>query len=798
MSCSTLALVLQAPPSREAQQVSLRLLEAPAGWVVLLLVLPACALVGWFAYRKRMLPLGARALLGTLRALALLWIFVILWRPVREHAREDVHPAVLAVLVDDSSSMLRREESARDPEQRRARERVTGLAAPSATRLELARAAVEHTLLPHARERGYEVELFAFDSGPRAVDGLAGLHGQGAATHVDAAVARACERLRGRHLTDLIVVSDGRSSADALAAAAGAQAARAAGAKVHTLLIGDPAATNNAVLELAEVPDGALAGDQLELALRVRLDGGATAEGSSVTLEELDPSDAAVPARVVDTRECTLRAEGERLALSAPPLDAETEVTERRFRATLRPLQGETDLEDNTIVFGVPVSAHKIRVLYVEGYPRWEYRYLALHLLKRTDERLTFQAWLASAQTDFRQESSRDLPALAALPRTREELLANYDVVLLGDVRLDDIDPDPARASEFCSALVGFVEAGGGVCFQAGESANPRAFLGTPLEALLPVLIDPVETAGGIGGDEEFRLQVEHPEAPHEVLLLHPDPRVNQQLIEQDLRGFYWYFPVLDRRPGAQVLARHPSAANERGALPLIAAAHHPKGRVLFLGIDSTWRWRFEFGDRYHERFWRNALRWLALERTRGAQGRVRLQTPRSSSDLGQRVALEARVLDADWRPATLERQAVFVRGPEGAPFQIELALDPTQPGHYRGAFDPDRPGSWRAWIEAEAELAAQAEVQVRLPQLEGRDTRPDPAALAALAAASGGRALELEQADELRAELPGGEEWHEAVSAELEDVWDGPWTVLVLLALLSAEWLLRKRWELP
>jgi hypothetical protein len=784
-----------------AQQVTLRLLELPAGWVVLLVVLPACALLGWFAYRDRRLPRGPRIALSGLRTLALLFVFVILWRPVRERAREDIHPAVLAVLVDDSSSMLRSEDTGSDPERQRARERATGIANTSATRLELARAAVERVLLPHARDNDYEIELFAFDSGLRSVDSLAGLHGQGGATHLDEALVSASERLRGRHVTDLVIASDGRSSSDVSGTSAGAHAARSAGTRVHTLLVGDPREQSNAVLELAELPDGALAGDELALALRVRQGGATAAALSSVTLEELDAETdprAAAPGRVLDTRECTVSASGERVVLIAPPLDAEMGVSERRFRATLRPLQDETQLDDNTVVFGVPVSTHKIRVLYIEGYPRWEYRYLALHLLERTDARLEFQTWLASAEADFRQESSDDLPGLTELPRTREQLLASYDVVLLGDVRLDQIDPDPTRAAEFCHALVAFVEAGGGLFFEAGESANPRAYLGTPLESLLPVLVDPVENAGGIGGSEEFRFELDHAESPHEILRLLPDVDANKKLVESDLRGFYWYFPVLDRRPGAVVLAHHPSAANERGPLPLVVAAHHPRGRVLYLGIDSTWRWRFEFGDRYHERFWRNALRWLALERTRGAEGRVRLQAPRSTSDLGQRVALEARVLDQDWQPSSEPRQPVQLADPEGREFQIELALDPSNKGTYRGSFDPDRPGAWRAWIDRDGATVARAEVIVRLPQLESRDTTPDPAALAALSRATGGRALVLEQVAALCDELPGGEEWREPISAELEDVWDGPWTLIALLALLCSEWLLRKRWELP
>jgi hypothetical protein len=791
-----------------ARAESLRLLEAPEVWSVLLLFLPACVLLAWLSYRRQRLTTARKWWLGALRGAALLLLFVVLWRPVQESAREEIHPAVLAVLVDDWASMLRQEDwsgaGSERASERREIERVTGLQVARATRLELARAAVERVLLPRAAERKYEVELYAFDAELRSLARLDALSGQGGETHVEAAVARACERLRGRHVTDLVLVSDGRDSPNA-PSGGGANAARLIGARVHTVLVGDPTEISNAVLELAEIPDAALAGDELALAVRVRATGLGAARDATVTLEELDAvetpglaPDDEPPGRVVDARDCRLSTDGERVVLIAPPGDPASNAPERRFRASLSALDGETLLEDNSVVIRVPVSVQKIRVLYVEGYPRWEYRYLALHLLERTDARVEFQAWLASAEPDFRQESSKDLPPLQRVPITREELLSKYDVVIIGDVRPDEVDRDPLVSSAFWEGLVGFVEAGGGVLFEAGESANPRSYLGTPAEALLPVLVDPVESAGGIGGGDEFRLQLENPQAPHEIMRLHADLDINRKLLELDLRGFYWYFPVLDKRPGAQVLARHSTQGNERGLTPLLVAAHHPKGRVLYLGIDSTWRWRYEFGDRYHVSFWRNALRWLALERTRGAQGRVRLEAPRSAWDLGERVAVEARLLDEDWKPRTDPAQALRVTDPQGRSLDIELALDPATPGLYRGTFDPDRPGVWRASIESAAEVLASLEVQVRLPMLENRDPTPDPAALARLSGATGGKAVALGSIDTLFDELPGGEEWHEPVSAELRDVWDGPYTLLALLLLLSVEWLLRKRWELP
>src|SRR5437868_5360782 len=38
-------------------------------------------------------------------------------------------------------------------------------------------------------------------------------------------------------------------------------------------------------------------------------------------------------------------------------------------------------------------------------------------------------------------------------------------------------------------------------------------------------------------------------------------------------------------------------------------------GRVVFVGLDSTWRWRFKNGDTYHHRFWGQVIRWAATDK---------------------------------------------------------------------------------------------------------------------------------------------------------------------------------------
>ena len=210
-----------------------------------------------------------------------------------------------------------------------------------------------------------------------------------------------------------------------------------------------------------------------------------------------------------------------------------------------------------------------------------------------------------------------------------------------------------------------------------------------------------------------------------------------------------------------------------------------------------TWRWRYRYVHRYHERFWRNAIRWLALGRLKGGDRRFGLEPLRTSYGLDERVTLEARVLDEDYRPSDQEDQGIWVQGPDGAPEELNLGGIDGRPGIFRGTFQAERPGVYRAWIERSGDRVATTEVEVVLPSRENADPSPDPETLRAIATLTGGVSAPVTDVPALLAEFPGGEERREPISSQLEDAWDRLATLLLALGLLSLEWILRKRHEL-
>jgi uncharacterized membrane protein len=774
---------------------SLRLLDMPEPWVVVLVLLPLCALVSWIGYGREKIAPRTRLVLSTLRFGALILLLCVLFRPVFVQRREEIKQAEVLVLVDDSASMRRKDAYAGDEKQRAALNALTGREAESSMRIELARAALEKELLPELKQRGYAPRTLRFADTVEPVEDLSTLSGRGHATHLGSALQQALASHRGRHVTGVVVVSDGRNNGG-ISPLEAARVAGAAGTPVHTLTVGDTRPERNIVVELSEAPQSALDGDEIQVSVRVLGRGTPAGATAHVILEELVPGREPRP---LDEKECELRDEGERVVLFAPPGTPDLRINERRFRASVPPLPDETMRDDNAVEFSVHVTPEKIRVLYVDAYPRYEYRFLHT-LLQRSDANLVVQCFLLSATPDFVQESTRGVPALTAVPTGRKDLLDGYDVIILGDVNPYAISPDPARCEEFLSSLHEFVERGGGLVFIAGEYDNPRSYAGTPVEELLPVMLDRSGTTAFEGDTTKaFHPRLEDPANPNEVVRLVQDVKLNRQLWEDDggLYGFYWFYPVLRAKPGTQVLLRHPTAENSHGRYPLLVTGYFPAGRTLFMAVDETWRWRFQYGDRYHERFWRNAIRWVALGRLKSGDRRVQIDSLRTRYNLDERVTLEARVLDEDYRPSEHPVQEARMSRPDGSTAEIKLNLVPDRPGLYRSAFEVERPGLYGVWIESAGQRVASTEFEVVLPSRENADPSPDPATLQAIASMTGGRSLDLSRTSELLSAFPGHEERREPISSELRDAWDNWGTLLLALSLLSAEWILRKRWEL-
>ncbi|TAH37895.1 MAG: hypothetical protein EYC70_06830 [Planctomycetota bacterium] len=762
--------------SGEATVDSVQLLfhHMPPAWVLGLVLVPGVVLLAFWAYRRpprsRLLQ---RVLAGARVALLLLALFLALGPFLRE-SREQTEPAPLALLYDDSASLQRRDPLPDGAAARLAPVGVTLEAEPR--RLDVMTALAASAWRSTLEER-YQVQAFRFSERlvPTAADG-SGLRGEGAATAVGDALLSLLAENRGRRLPDVVLVSDGRSNRGADPAAV-AERLSAEGVRVHVLALGDPRPAPDLSLERVAAPDLVLRGDEALFLLRVR-NGGADA-GGAVTVRLQDER-----GRVLDEERLVPDGEsGTQLALSARL----EEPGEHRLVAEVEPLPDETARDNNRLELPIEVKNMKIRVLYVDGTSRWEYRYLMRRLV-RAPEDFQVRCWLADASRDFAQEATSGLDRLRRVPESAEDLLDHFDVVILGDADPARLGPDPLTGARFQEALAEFVRRGGGLLLCAGPAFTPSAYRGSSLEPLLPVVLSS-ETLGRV----PFRPQPADPSLPHPVTLLDQDPRASQR-VWRSLTPLWWYWPVERLRPGAQAWLVHPDVTSAEGPMPIVAGAYVPDGWVGWVGTDETWRWRDPEGERHLDRFWRALLRQLASGRLRGEQGRARLDLDRTRIELGDAVTLEARLRDESYQPLLREEGAdVFL---EGRPNPVHLAPVPDQPGTYRGRFRPTEPGSGLLVLTADGHPdgapEATARFEVVLPSAEMRVTAQDAAGLRLLAARTGGTLVSADHAGDLLERLDGRERALRTLGSRDQPL-DGLPLLGLFLILACGEWLARK-----
>jgi len=770
-----IVLAALAPPT-VVETSRIELLNMPPVWVLALIIVPAIALFVRWLYRRQRLEGGRAWVPAVLRALTLALLVLFLLHPVRLTQKVAVERPVAAALLDDSASL--REKDMPDLA------RKLGLPA-DATRSDIARAELDKPLAD--LEQRYELQLFSFGDSLRAVGGLNDLTASDSSTRIGDALAALAAEMRGRELSQVVLVSDGRSNAgrDAQAALTILSGRRV---PVNTIGVGDPAVPRDVRISGVTAPEVALAGDTVTLEVSV------AARGFPGQLSTLTVTDGATQAelaredfRLSESQGAT--EQGVRISF-VPETEGDLDL-----RITVAPRPEERDPANNTERRLLRVEPGRIKVLYVDGYPRFEYSFLMHSLLRFSN--MEAQCLLLSASPEFIQESSEGVPALTAFPPTLEDLL-QYHVIIFGDVHPQDLGPD---WEQYLRNIKDFVAAGGGFLMQAGPRDAPREYANTPIAEILPVLIGDANTEAAASRDKPFRPVLSRPRDPHEIVTLSPDLDVNRALWEGEdgLQPLVWFHPVAKARATAEVLLSHPTEGNAYGPYPILATMYYPQGRTAFLATDETWRWRFMYLEAYREPFWKNLIRYLALNKLRRSDYRFDLSTDLASYDIGARVAVTARVRDREFQPLVAPAFPAELVRPDGR--KETLSLPRQEDGVFAGAFVAGEPGPYRLWLEdpdnPDGGPRSPRIITASVPSAENDDPVLDEPLLTAMASSTGGRYARLADAATLLRGLDDPVRERAVDEPEREELWSGYPPLLLLVALLAAEWILRKRGNL-
>jgi uncharacterized membrane protein len=475
----------------------------------------------------------------------------------------------------------------------------------------------------------------------------------------------------------IVVITDGRDNASQARLDDVARACAAAKVPLHLYGVGAVDIGNLSLKELA-VPDLLFAQDTAAVLVRWRCQG--FKQGKAEITLRLDGQP--VARKEVDVKV----GEDFQEVLTFPVPETGGGEKRRDLTATIRYQGPEVFLDDNEAKQPVRITDRKVKVLYVESQPRWEYKFLMTALLR--DKRVEARFLLVNGDPRALQGGP---PYLTAFPPTRADLFA-YDLIILGDVAADYL------GAEKQAWLRDFVSEGGGLVLIAGPRNAPFSYRNTPLAEALPVELGP--EAPPVEGKSQAYIPVLTRAGERSELLALADTPEESRKIWKELPGFFWYHPVMKLRPGAVTLLGHPSATADGQPLPLMATQAFGKGQVLYLGTDETWRWRFNARERYFGRFWGQVVYQLGLPHLIGGPRRVQWGMDRTENVIGQPTFVHARLLDREYRPLTQERVTARLEPLDGGAAgdrSRPIVFDAVggQPGQYRATLPNDTAGRW-------------------------------------------------------------------------------------------------------
>lgn len=715
------------------------------------------------------------------------------------------------VIVLDTSASMDTRDDLKDPAVRAKAEQLAGAAnLPRTERLKLAQLLLTRPggdwLDRLLTEKRVKVHVYAVDTKARHLksatepdeadalrEALIALRPTGDASLLGDGIEQISKHFQGNPPAAVVMFTDGVTTAGMSLPAA----AEAAGVPLYLVGVGDPWVVPDLRLSDPRFADVVAKGDTLDLGAKLSSRGAVSPDAVRVTLYEK------VGDRLVELGRQDVRPTeaGEKVELTYTP----TAVGEKVLVLDVPPAPGETDLTNNRVERRVTVTeAKRARVLFVEGRPRYDFRFAKV-LLERESDRVAgnksieFKTVLVGASPGW-SETDRSAVALEAFP-TRDELFG-YDVVILGDFDPKQL-PQSARALQ---DLADFVKVkGGGLLVAAGEQHTPAAFADTPVADVLPVVV--LETVIRPTSEDRpltdgYRPQLT-PEGKRHPLFRFGKKDAEADVIWARLPPLFWAAKGYARKPAAEVLAVHPDRAaegNTGGKHPLVLQQFAGAGRVIFLGFDETWRWRFRADEPQFNAFWLQSVR--ALARARRGKPELKL-IPDGPVRRGDRVTVQ--VGFPDDAPAPPDGTVVKVRvtrsplsGTSGdAESQVlVLARDKADRRRFEGVLTRTPEGAY-GFVLSEPDAGAappSAGLEVKPPATETERVDLNAPDLIAAAAKSHGRYYTLATAENFFADL------REPDRVPLNEprpplpLWNhaGVWGLL-LLALLS-EWLLRKR----
>src|SRR4051812_12508717 len=733
--------------------------------IVALGVLAVLALAALFTYRGISTEghRRDRAILTTLRVALVVLLLFCLFRPSLILKAAVPQQNFLGVLVDDSRSITIAD---RDGQ-------------PRTEFIQQQLSQPDSTLL-NALSQRFVLRFFRFASTADRLPSPGELKYGGTATPLGQALERARDELSGLPLAGLVMVTDGADTSDAPLDEPLASL-KARSIPVFPVGVGQEHFARDIQITRVETPRSTLKGTSLAVDVVLTQTGYA---GQTIALHVEDEG------RIVSSQDVTLPADGQSTTVRVNFVAGEAGA--RVFRFAIEPKTDEQVTQNNTRDALVEVADHRERVLYLEGEPRFEAKFIRRAV--EDDKNLSVTILQRTAEDKYlRLDVGSPDELVGGFPKPREELFA-YRAIILGSVEAASFTPEQLRMlAEFVS------KRGGGLLMLGGRrSFAEGGWAGTPVGEVLPVEFDNggPRNNGATAAAEFFTQVAVRPTRAgiiYPVTQLAPTDKTSAAKWD-DLPEVSAVNAVRLVKPGATVLLTGTTATKQDQVV--LAYQRYGRGKSLAFPVQDSWVWKMDakmaVTDTTHATFWRRLVRWLVD----GVPDPVSVTTGVDRVEPGEPMKLTAEVVDPAFVEVNDARVIAQVTSPSGKTTEVPLEWTVSRDGEYRGSFVPDEPGLYAVKTTAVRDQKDLGTSVIHARASAGDSEYFDAARRASLlhriAEDTGGRFFTPADA----ATLP------EAISysgrgvtvVEERAIWDMPILLLLMLALVSAEWGYRRK----
>ena len=751
----------------------LALLGAWPKWILVLLILAAAAALAWLI-RSRMstaapVMRGWRAwLIWSLQTLLAAVILVLLWQPAITVAELKPQQNIIAVLVDDSRSMAIPENGV--------------------TRQAQAVQTLQNGVLA-SLNKSFQTRLYRVDDVPARIDNLKDLQANAPSTRIGDSLKQLSDETSDLPIGAVVLLSDGGDNSGGVSADS-ISALRARHIPVHTVGFGRERAAHDVELEDAVIAPRALADSRIAARITLRQRG---YSGTKINLSVNDVS--AGQTKLLASRAITLGADGN--------LQTETVMFNiggagaKVLQVAMATLPGEENTANNAVTRVVNVGSDQRRILYMEGEPRWEYKFI--RQAEEDDRMVHIVSIDRTSENKIYRQGIADPKELAEGFPSRPEDLFVYQALIIGSVEAGYFTPNQQEL------IHQFVDRrGGGLLLLGGQFAlADGGWNATKLTDLMPTVL-PSE-AQTFHREADPRNGITH--TTSELAPAGMDSIITRLVDDPATNAARWKtLPYLmdyedpgTPKPGANVLANMITPDGHK--LPLLVTENFGRGRTAIMATGGSWRWQMSspLGDTAHDLFWQQLLRWLVSD----TPGHVTASVPAQVLLDDGATILTADVRDAQYNPASDAKVEAHILGPSGVSALVEMTPVPDNPGQFQAAWSAPKTGAYLTEVTAQRADASTGTVKelgrdvLTFQRMDGVaenfHTEQNRELLEGLASQTGGQYWKPDELGKLAASIPFSEAG--VTMRETRDLWDLPLVFLVLILLRFSEWWLRRKW---